>query len=231
MTGARAPFVGDRAVRIAAALLLQTALAWTDPKFTVFPVSSLKDEADNSSHPSGAEKENTCSLQNISDSFTAPHPLLKKLLKKKAQNLSLKSTAFKEIPFLSQIFSSVFRLELFRVVRHFNTVGSISAWSHHPSVLPLEMAPFPPHLHPFAAAPEVPLAAGGSQRALPCCLPEPTVPQPAFPGWPLPPAGAVGPGAAAADPSCRGRAACSRSRGSSHLGITERKTSRAINRS
>lgn len=82
MTGARAPFAGDGAVRIAAALLLQTALAWTDPKFTVFPVSSLKDEADNLSHPSGAEKENTCSLQNISGSFTAPHPLLKKLLKK-----------------------------------------------------------------------------------------------------------------------------------------------------
>lgn len=48
------------------------AFAWADPKFTVFQVSSLKEEANDFSHPSVSDKENICSIQNISGSFIAP---------------------------------------------------------------------------------------------------------------------------------------------------------------
>ena len=59
-------------MRITAALLLQTPLAWTDPKFTIFQVSSLKKEANGSSHPSVSDKENTRSIQNISGCCVPP---------------------------------------------------------------------------------------------------------------------------------------------------------------
>lgn len=74
---------GTGAVRIATPLLLQTALAWTDPKFTVLRVSSLTEERNHSSHPSVPDEENTCSVQNISGSFTALTPTQKKATEKK----------------------------------------------------------------------------------------------------------------------------------------------------
>lgn len=48
------------------------AFAWADPQFAIFQVSSLKEEANDFSHPSVSDKENICSFKNISGSFTAP---------------------------------------------------------------------------------------------------------------------------------------------------------------
>lgn len=45
--------------------------AWADPKFTIFQVSSSKEEANDCSHSNVSDKEKICSIQNISGSFIA----------------------------------------------------------------------------------------------------------------------------------------------------------------